>query len=452
MKKQRILLVAVTALLASCTSNSGGGDTPKTSEDSVSDKFTLQIFTGGYGDAPWKYALKEFDKLYGDKYTVIANMDNNVNKTFADRWKNGNEPDFVFLDGSDIDKPNWLSEGLLEDLTPWLETAKVQGEDTLIKDKVDSSYWVKYTDSNSKKTTTYGAPLLLNAYGMWYDDALFSEKKWTMPKNYNELKTFAGKATNEIRNLIYPGVFSGYLTQGMLVPAFAEMGDEFFNRVMNCLDADVYESAEFKEVMNRFNEYISLNQYTVSECLSLNHTSSQMEWLGHKAALIPNGLWLRSEMSKADNGNSAIPDGFNMRFSPSPLVKSKQSIVTSSITCAVASNAKNKKAAKEFLSILYRDDVQKQFVYASDSPSVVKLDLENDKNVTDVLKYTQEVFNNPNYAHKANNGSWGGVDKAINDAVNSLVKAHLSGTTYTVDDACKAIKAAAVQEINDRNF
>lgn len=177
-----------------------------------------------------------------------------------------------------------------------------------------------------------------------------------------------------------------------------------------------------------------------------------MEWLGHKAALIPNGLWLRSEMSKADNGNSAIPDGFNMRFSPSPLVKSKQSIVTSSITCAVASNAKNKKAAKEFLSILYRDDVQKQFVYASDSPSVVKLDLENDKNVTDVLKYTQEVFNNPNYAHKANNGSWGGVDKAINDAVNSLVKAHLSGTTYTVDDACKAIKAAAVQEINDRNF
>ncbi len=449
MKKQKILLVAMAALLASCSGSNPGGESDAVS-DTVSDKFTLQIYVGGYGKAPWEYALKEFDKVYGDKYTVVANMDNNVNKSFSDRWMNGNEPDFVFLDGPDIDKANWLREGLLEDLTPWLETAKPQGEETLIKDKVDSSYWVKYTDESSNKTITYGAPLLLNAYGMWYDEALFSEKHWSVPSNYEELKSFASNSTAEIRNLIYPGVYSGYLTQGMLVPAFAELGDEMFDRIMNCRDAEVYESAEFKDVMNRFNEYINLNQYTVSECISLNHTQSQMEWLAHKAALIPNGLWLRSEMAKADNGKSAIPDGFNMRFAPSPLAKQKQSIVTSSITCAVAKNAKNKQAAKEFLSILYRDDVQKQFVYASDSPSVVKLDLSNDEKVTDVLKYTQEVFNNPNYEHKANNGSWGGVDKAINDAINSLVDAHLQGKTYTVDQACAAIKAAAVKEINNR--
>lgn len=450
MKKQKVLLVAIATLLASCGDNPNASDDTNAS-DTVSDKFTLQIFTGGYGAAPWQYALKEFEKEFGDQYEIVASMDNNVNQSFADRWTNGNPPDFVFLDGSNIDKANWLSEGLLEDLSGWLNDAKVYGEETLIKDKVDSSYWVKYTDSNNK-TITYGAPLLLNAYGMWYDEALFSEKKWTMPNNYEELKTFASTSTNAIRNLIYPGKYSGYLVQGMLVPAFAEMGDSFFNRVMNCLDADVYTSNEFKEVMNRFNDYIALNDYTVSECLSLDHTQSQMEWLAHKAAMIPNGLWLRSEMSKADSGNSAIPDGFNMRFSPSPLVKSKQSIVTSSICCGVAKQAKNKKAAKDFLSFLYRDDVQKQFVYASDSPSVVKLDLENDNNVTDVLKYTQEVFNNPNYEHKANNGSWGGVDKAINDEVNNLVNAHLKGTTYTVDQACEAIKKAAQDEIADREF
>lgn len=448
MKKQKILLLAMTALLTAC-GGTNPGDEPAES-DTVSDTFTLQIYVGGYGDAPWKCALKEFDKVYGDKYKVIANMDNNVNKSFADRWTSGNEPDFVFLDGGDIDKSNWLREGLLEDLTRWLETAKPQGEDKLIKDKVDPSYWVKYTNEDTNKTITYGAPLLLNAYGMWYDEALFSEKHWSVPSSYEELKSFASTSTSEIRNLIYPGVYSGYLVQGMLVPAFAELGDEMFDRIMNCRDAEVYESTEFKAVMNRFNEYINLNQYTVSECLSLNHTQSQMQWLAHKAALIPNGLWLRSEMSKADNGQSAIPDGFNMRFTPSPLSVSKQSIVTSSITCAVAKHAKNKQAAKEFLSILYRDDVQKQFVYASDSPSVVKLDLANDDKVTDVLKYTQEVFNNPNYDHKANNGSWGGVNKAINDAVNSLVKAHLEGGTYTVDQACSAIKAAAVKEIKDR--
>ena len=276
---------------------------------------------------------------------------------------------------------------------------------------------------------------------MWYDETLFSEKGWTMPSNYNELTAFAGKATSDIKTLIYPGVYSGYLVQGMLVPAFAEYGDAFFKRVMNCQDADVYVSPEFKEVMNRFNDFINLNNNVVADCLSLNHTMSQTEWLSHKAAMIPNGLWLRSEMDKLH----AIPDGFNMHYAPSPLVKEKQTIVTSSVCCGIASQAKNKEGAKKFLASLYNDDVLKQFVYASDSPSVATLDLANDSNVTEVNKYVQTVFNNPNYQHMSNDGSWGGVDTAINNAVNSLVK-----KTTTVDAACEAIKAAALKTISER--
>lgn len=442
MKNKKILLVSLLALLTSC----GGNSTDVDDEvDTESDTFTLQIFTGGYGSNGWQYALKEFDKLYGDKYKVVATMDNNVNTAFADRWKNGNPPDFVFLDGAGIDKENWLREGLLRNLDGWLKTAKVQGSDTLIKDAVDSSYWLKYTNSDDK-TITYGAPLVLNAYGMWYDETLFNEKKWTFPNNYDELKTFASNATEEIKNLIYPGTVSGYLTQGLLVPAFAELDDNTFDRIMNCRDADVYTSSAFKEILTRFQDYIDLNSNTVSECLSMDHTKSQMQWLAHDAAMIPNGLWLRSEMAKLN----AIPDGFNMHFAPSPLVKKQQTIVTSSVACGIAKQAKNSKAAKEFIELLYREDVQKQFVYSTDSPSVIKLDLENDLNVTDVLKYTQQVFNNPNYIHKANNGSWGGVNSAINDEVNKIVKAHLDGTKYSIDSACEAIKKAAVAELEDR--
>lgn len=443
MKNKKILLVSLLALLASCGDNVS--DNASADVDTESSTFTLQIFTGGYGSSGWQYALSEFEKLYGDQYTIVATMDNNVNTAFADRWQNGNPPDFVFLDGSGIDKENWLREGLLKDLSTWLETAKVQGSNTLIKDAVDSSYWLKYTNSDNK-TITYGAPLVLNAYGMWYDQTLFDQKKWTFPNNYDELKAFASNATKEIKSMIFPGTAAGYLTQGLLVPAFAELDDNTFDRIMNCRDADVYTSSAFKEVLTRFQDYIALNDNTVSECLSMDHTKSQMQWLAHDAAMIPNGLWLRSEMAKLN----AIPDNFNMHFAPSPLVKNQQTIVTSSIACGIANQAKNSKAAKEFISLLYREDVQKQFVYATDSPSVISLDLENDPNVTDVLKYTQEVFNNPNYIHKANNGSWGGVDSAINEEVKKIVKAHLEGTDYSVDSACQAIKKAAEAELEDR--
>ncbi len=432
MKKTKFVLLAMTALtLVGCGSGEGGGEDSKT--------ITFQIFAGGYGTAPWKKALQKFEADHPE-YDLIVNMDNNVNTTFEDRWMQGNPPDFVFFDGT-IGTPNtWLKEGLIYDLSDWLQSAKVAGEDTLIRDKVDEAYFRKYTDT-SNNTITYGAPLILNAYGMWYDQAFYDENGWSFPSNYSELKTFANEATADANTLIYPGTYSGYLVQGMLVPAFAEYGDTFFDRVMNCRDADVYESSEFKEVMNRFNEFVNISDNVVADCLSLDHTASQQEWLKHKAAMIPNGLWLRSEMSELD----AIPDGFEMRYAPSPLVKEQQIIVTTSITCGVAKEAKNKKGALEFMTYLYTDEVLKEFVYASDSPSVAELDLTNDTKVTEVNKYVQSVFNDPSYKHKGNDGSWGGVDTAINAAVNSLVK----GTT-TVDEACAAIKAAAVKEIADR--
>lgn len=436
MKKKNLLLVALAAMaLASCGQENGED---LEDIDTESDTLTLQIYVGGYGKAPWVYALKKFEKAHPE-YKISAYMDNNVNTAFQDRWRNGNPPDFVFLDGT-IDTNAWLQEGLLSDLSGWIETAKAPDEEGLIKDKVNSSYWRTYTGSN-KKTITYGAPLLLSAYGMWYDQTLFSEKGWTMPSNYEGLKAFAGKATKDIKTLIYPGTYSGYLVQGLLVPAFAEYGETFFDRVMNCKDPDVYTSNEFKDVMNRFNDFINLNENVVADSLSLDHTQSQQNWLKHDAAMIPSGLWLRSEMEAL----KAIPDDFNMHYAPSPLVKEKQTIVTSSVCCGVAKQAKNKVGAKKFLASLYSDDVLKQFVYASDSPSVANIDTSNDPNITDVNKYIQSVFNNPQYKHMANNGSWGGVDTAINAAVNSLVK-----KTTTVDEACESIKAAAVKTIKER--
>ena len=116
------------------------------------------------------------------------------------------------------------------------------------------------------------------------------------------------------------------------------MGDKFYDRVENALDAEVYTSAEFKAVMNRFADIVK-KANAVASCQSLDHIQSQQQWLNHKAAFIPNGLWLRKEMADLDS----IPDGFEMRYAPSALNVKQQIIVASSQACAIAKDAENGK-------------------------------------------------------------------------------------------------------------
>ena len=418
------------------TSNSGtstsGGSGKKTD-------FTLQIFTGGYGADMWEYVIRAFEADHPE-YNVVANMSNTVNENMQDDWRDGNPPDFVFLDGT-LEKQAWLENDMLYDFTDWLKTATVAGEENVkIKDRMLTEYVHKYTGEDGK-TITYGMPLVLSSYGMWYDNALFTQKGWTVPTNYSELSAWVDKnATAETAALIYPGIHSGYLVQGMILPALAEVGDEFYNRVENALDAEVYTSAEFKAVMNRFADIFGKNNKanSVADCLSLDHTRSQMQWLAHKAAFIPNGLWLRKEMAALN----AIPEGFEMRYAPSALNVEQQIIVASSVTCAVAKDAKNQKAALEFMRYLYRTDVVQKFAECTDSPSATNVELDESK-VSEVLKYAQEVMSNSAYRHVLHVGSWGGVDTVFNQGVNSIVAGK-----KTVDEVCNELAAQARKQLN----
>ena len=459
MLKLKKLLVGALALcmtlsVAACGGGSGDGDSkkpdsstkPGNSASTPSESnggshtgekkdFTLQIFTGGYGAEMWEYVVKMFEKEHPE-YNVIANMSNTVNDSMKNDWRTGNPPDFVYLDGT-IEKQMWLENDMLYDFTDWLETATVAGEeDVKIKDRVRLEYAHKYTNSEGT-TITYGMPLLLSSYGMWYDNALFTEKNWTVPTNYNELSAWVdANASATTKALIYPGEHSGYLVQGMILPALAEVGDAFYNRVENALDAEVYTSAEFKAVMNRFANIVKKNN-AVAKCLTIDHIESQMQWLNHIAAFIPNGLWLRKEMAE----RNSIPSGFEMRYAPSALNVSQQVIIASSQACGIAEDAENKEAALEFVRYLYRTDVAQKFAECADSPSATNVVLDETK-VSDVLKYAQEVMNNPAYKRVLHVGSWGGVDSVFNQGVNSIVAG-----TKTVDQVCAELAKQAKEQL-----
>ncbi len=449
-KLKKLLVGALTFCMAlsvaACGGGSSDGDSNGNSTTSGSNSgsngggkktdFVLQIYTGGYGAEMWKYVVQMFEKDHPE-YNVIPMYGNTINDSMKEEWRNDNPPDFVYLDGN-IEKESWLQNGMLYDFTEWLETATVAGEeDVKIKDRAMMDYAFKYTDKGGK-TITYGMPLLLGSYGMWYDSAWFDQKGWTVPTNYNELSAWVdSNATKDAAALIYPGQYSGYLVQGMILPALAEVGDEFFNRVENALDAEVYTSDEFKTVMNRFADIVKKSN-AVASCQSLDHIKSQMQWLNHKAAFIPNGLWLRKEMADLES----IPDGFEMKYAPSALNVSQQVIIASSQTCAIAENAQNKEAALEFVRYLYRTDVAQKFAEFSESPSATNVELDESK-VSEVLKYAQSIMNDPSYKHVLHVGSWGGVDSVFNQGVNSIVTGK-----KTVDQVCNELAEQAKKQLS----
>ena len=450
MSKFKKLLVGALALcmtlsVAACGGGSSDGDSKGNTTSSGSNStsggntnktdFTLQIYTGGYGAEMWKYVVQMFEKDHPE-YNVIPMYGNTVNDSMKEDWRNDNPPDFVYLDGN-LEKESWLQNGMLYDFTEWLETATVAGEeDVKIKDRAMMDYAFKYTDK-SGKTITYGMPLLLGSYGMWYDSAWFTQKGWTVPTNYNELSAWVdSNASTAAAAPIYPGQYSGYLVQGMILPALAEVGDKFYDRVENARDAEVYTSAEFKAVMNRFASIVQKSN-AVASCQSLDHIKSQMQWLNHKAAFIPNGLWLRKEMADLES----IPDGFEMRYAPSALNVNQQVIIASSQTCAIAENAQNKEAALEFVRYLYRTDVAQKFAEFSESPSATNVELDESK-VSEVLKYAQSIMNNPAYKHVLHVGSWGGVDSVFNQGVNSIVTGK-----KTVDQVCNELAEQARKQL-----
>ena len=130
-----------------------------------------------------------------------------------------------------------------------------------------------------------------------------------------------------------------------------------------------------------------------------------------------------------------------MRYAPSALNVSQQVIIASSQACGIAEDAENKEAALEFMRYLYRTDVAQKFAECADSPSATNVVLDETK-VSDVLKYAQEVMNNPAYKRVLHVGSWGGVDFVFNQGVNSIVAG-----TKTVDQVCAELAKQAKEQL-----
>ena len=448
MKFSKVLTLVLALLmvfsLAACGGSEGNTDQPQATDPAdvkynaageveLTGKFELQIFVGGFGSAAWEYAIAEFQKLHPN-LDITAHMDPNVNAQMKTRWAKDNPPDFVFLEGTNIPTETWMRENKLRDLTSLYETGKVYGTDVLIKDHLKDGLTFTYADTNK----IFQMPILLSTYGVWYDEALMNQNGWNCPTNYDEMLTFCQTAQSSgISPMIYTGQYSGYAVWGFLMPAVAaaavESNDlDFFYDVCMASNSDVWSDPRFKDALQKFADLANAGYFDLAG-LSMNHINSQVSWLNHEAVLIPNGLWLETEMK------DSTPEGFKMRYYPSVMQDADQAtcIIATANSMGIAEKAKNPAAAEAFIRFLYTDEISKAFAEKCAVPVATKTDMSTAQ-LTETAKQVNEMINSDGVTLVAKAGtSWGSVDGTINDCINKIVSKE-----YTVDQAIEALKKA----------
>jgi N-acetylglucosamine transport system substrate-binding protein len=391
------------------------GGTTTSSEPKLTGDFEIQYFVGGYGDAWWKEVIGEFQKKYPE-LKVKESAGAKINDQMKPRWIQGNPPDVVYIDGAGSNATQMVKDDQLMDLTDWFKTAK-----NADGDKISDLFIAKPEEYVTGKNHTL--PLVFGSWGTFYDKAMFAKNNWEEPKDFPSFLAIAEKIkASGVSPYIHTGVYPYYIAGGLLDSAIvsANKDDASILKKISALEPGIFKS---EAVMKGLDKIVQLRDkgFIDAGSVSLNHTDSQALWLQHKAAFIPNGLWLENEMKKD------IPQGFDFGFIPSVTQDKggKYVAIPYTNTIGIAKKAKNPEAAKAFLQFAFTKQHAIRWAELTGALMNVKADLESSK-ASNVVKSAMKFYNSPNTIVAAEVVVPADVAKAREDAIVALTQGKIT--------------------------
>ncbi|AXI10060.1 extracellular solute-binding protein [Oceanobacillus sp. 143] len=392
------LLLALAVFISACSSDDGdsepvsssdGAEEPSDSandgsEDGISGDLEIQYFVGGYGDSWWKEVIADFKEANPD-VNIIEHAGPNINEEMRSRWVSNDPPDVVYIDGAGSSETQMVEDGQLMNLTEWVEGIELEGGDKLI-----DSFIVAPASYDGD---IYSLPLVFDTWGTWYDRALFDEKGYEVPTDFdsfmNSMKKI--KEGEDIDPLVTSGQHPYYFMRGMLYPAFAAAGGEELLADLISGAEGAWSSDITLETMKKVEE-IQKAGFFDSGLGALNHTQSQMNFLLHDNAFVPVGFWLPNEMA------NDIPEGFDFGFIPSPMQDAGEpyAIVPDLRPLAIAENAENPEAAKAFVEFVFTREYAMSFSeHTGAIMNINGVDLTENENVPSYLTEANAMINDP---------------------------------------------------------
>ncbi|MCP2329638.1 N-acetylglucosamine transport system substrate-binding protein [Hamadaea flava] len=357
-----------TNALAGCATSSGGGtgtnaagkQAAVTAENPLgvpADKpVETVIFKGGYGD---QYVL-DAHAIYKQRFPkaeIKHTGGQDLGKQLQPRFVSGDVPDLIDNSGSgSLAFTPLVDNGQLMDLTALLDAPAIDGGGKTVRDTLLPGL----IEQGSFKGKPHVLYYTYTVHGLYYSKSLFAAKGWTYPTTWAEMLDLCAeiKATG-MSPWTYQGKTPSYILTPLIMMAIKAGG----SAVRKSLDSLAPDSWKQPAVLAAANAMYQLAEkgYVMPGTSGLTHVQAQTYWAKGRAAFIPCGSWLESELG------TVTPKGFDMVIASPPSLDKSDAMPQAAIRgmgsegYIVPSAAKNPYGGLELLRILLSPTASKSF-------------------------------------------------------------------------------------------
>lgn len=336
-------MLAMVLAVAGCgggggTSESGSQDSGGTKQEESKDIVTITY--AGWGTSVYKDAYPMIVKAFEDKHPNIkVKIEDTPNKQYWQKIETAaggdNLPDVFWMNG-----PRFLQYAANDMLMPL--------NDFIKQDNYDMNNYPKaLVDLYSYNGEQYGIPKDFDTIGVWYNKALFDEKKVEYPNatwDWNKMVDAAKKLTDPAKGVW--GIAANFDSQGGFYNTIFQNGGYV---ISDDKKSSGYDKPETIEGLKFWTDLI--NVHKVSPTMAqMTDTEPLNMFMSGKVAMLWEGSWNALEFSSNDYlkdklGVAALPKG------------KQQAVVIHGLGNVMAKNTKHPKEAWEFLKFLGSKEV-----------------------------------------------------------------------------------------------
>ena len=414
------------------------GDAPETTPVAQDVTIKVAAIETAYGSQIWADVAAAFTEATGIK--VELTTDKNLEDVISASMQGGEFPDVIHLATG---RPAGLTEQFIKDqaiaeITDVLSMT-VPGETALVSEKISGGFTETSLTNPYGDGKTYLAPMFYSPCGLFYNEALFEEKGWTVPTTWDEMWALGDAAAAEgIALFTYPT--AGYYDAFLYALIYSIGGADYFDAVTHYEEGvwETEESAKLFEILDKLATYT--HKSTPAQANNQDFTKNQLMVMENKALFMPNGTWIVSEMAEAEG---TLTNEFSWGMTALPAVDANGAGYSYCWfeQAWIPAGAENIDAAKQFIAFLYSDKAAEIFATAGAIQPIngVASMLEGDN----VMFYS--IYDNGAKAAMGNFAAYKAIPGIDNTSVffepiNSLVAG-----TLTIDEYKQSIISASEQ-------
>jgi len=419
MIKRTLITLAVLTAVGFAITGCGDSGSSKTADGTGSGggngkDLEVVSFSGGYGIDFYEKAAKEYEDKHPGVHISVSGGPR-AWEQLRPKFANGTPPGLTWP-GWGMDYWALIYDQQVMPLDDALATPAYDGKGTW-KDTFEPSL-LKLGQYEGKQ---YELPYHYNILGWWYDPGVFAKHGWTVPKTFNELLALAPKIKAAgIAPVTYQGKYPAYMIQGFLFPWAASAGGIQVLDDAQSLKPGAWKDPAFLKAAQMIKQVADAGFFE-DGANGQDHTESQMAFLQGKAAMIPCGTWLFSEMSKT------MPPGAKMAFMLPPLVdggKGDPSAIQIGIEpWIIPTKGPNHALAIDFYKYMTSLEKAKQFV--EEKGTLMSIKGSDQANLPEHLKVPAKLFRDSKTVYAIEYDQW---YAKFGDEVKNAMSALLNGS------------------------